>query len=152
MSQLFRMNGFEPYCPLTKSPRKWSDRQKMVDEPLFKGYVFVRLQKDQINKALSLTGVVRMVYWNGKPAIIKEEEIQTIRRFMNEHDVVYMEQYQIKPGMEVVIQQGLFTDQKGVVVNVKNNQVELLVPMLGVKLVAHFSKNNVRPSNRSFET
>ncbi len=39
---LLSEKGLEAYCPLNKVTRKWSDRMKTVEEPLFKSYVFVQ--------------------------------------------------------------------------------------------------------------
>jgi transcription antitermination factor NusG len=40
----------ESYCPLNKVRKKWSDRMKTVEEPLFKSYVFVRVNEEEQTK------------------------------------------------------------------------------------------------------
>src|SRR5436305_5342815 len=80
--------GIESYCPLNKVRRKWSDRIKTIEEPLFKSYVFVKVEEEERASIRMTSGVVNFVYWNGKPAIIKEKEIQTIRRFLDEYENV----------------------------------------------------------------
>jgi transcription antitermination factor NusG len=51
----------------------------MVDEPLFKSYVFVHVSEAEQSRVRMTNGVLNYVYWNGKPAIIKDAEIDTIR-------------------------------------------------------------------------
>jgi transcription antitermination factor NusG len=83
--KLLQEKGIESYCPLNKVHRKWSDRIKLIDEPLFKSYVFVKVNEDEKTAVRMTQGVVNFIYWLGKPAIIKEKEIVTIKKFLNDH-------------------------------------------------------------------
>src|ERR1700733_14584165 len=82
---LLKEKGFESYCPLNKVRRKWSDRIKVVEEPLFKSYVFVKIDEAARTEIRMTAGVINFVYWNSKPAVIKEKEIATIKRFLDEY-------------------------------------------------------------------
>ena len=88
VNYLLQGKGIESYCPLNKVRRKWSDRIKTIEEPLFKSYVFVKIDEEIRTNVRMTDGVINFVYWNGKPAVIKEREIQTIRRFLDEHENV----------------------------------------------------------------
>lgn len=145
VNQLFRQNGFETYCPLSKYRRKWSDRIKIVEEPLFKSYVFVRLTENEHARVRTIDGVVNFVYWCGKPAIVKEEEIVIIRKFLNEHQGAEIVQVQLKEGVKAVVQQGIFMNEEGLVVKVRHKTVELRLERLGVALIATLDRNNVLP-------
>ncbi len=59
---MLQEKGVESYCPLNKVQRKWSDRIKIVEEPLFKSYVFVRVCEDEKTPVRMLGGVVNFVY------------------------------------------------------------------------------------------
>src|ERR1700690_1183255 len=83
--------GIEHYCPLNKVVRQWSDRKKTVLEPIFKGYVFIRTPDEQKWGVRKIPGHLNFVYWLGKPAQIKEQEIITIKKFLNEFDNVIVE-------------------------------------------------------------
>ena len=63
--------GIEAYCPLNKVRRKWSDRMKTIEEPLFKSYVFVKVEDAGMTEVRFVDGVLNYVYWNGKPAIVR---------------------------------------------------------------------------------
>ena len=77
-----KANGFECFLPLHHSPRVWSDRVKLVDVPLFTSYVFVRCSITKIPTLIRIDGVVKVIYYNGKPAIIHQKEIDAIQQFL----------------------------------------------------------------------
>lgn len=130
--------GMESYCPLNTVLRRWSDRVKKVEEPLFKSYVFVHIREADKQMVLNTPGVVNFVYWLGKPAVIRDEEIGEIRRFLGEYEnveVVRLEQ-PIQPGARVRITSGLMMDQQAVALRVHNRTVEVLIESIGFKLRA----------------
>jgi len=140
---LLTQRGFEAYCPLNRVRKKWSDRVKWVEEPLFKSYVFVRIaENDQSNIRLT-NGVVNFVYWLGKPAVIKEREIATIRRFLNEYDEVQAAPFDIRENAKITIRKGAFMDQEATVMKVMNNKVQVIIESIGYSLVAVIDRSNV---------
>ena len=77
--------GIENYCPTTRVEKQWSDRKKIVNEPLFKGYVFIRInEKAKWDIKNSIHGIINYVYWLGKPAKVKQSEIDTIKMFLKD--------------------------------------------------------------------
>lgn len=74
--------GVETYLPLHKCPRKWSDRVKMVEMPLFSSYIFVHTTDEKLRTLIRVSGVARIVYYNGKPAVMRPKEIEAIREFV----------------------------------------------------------------------
>ncbi|MGB4773127.1 MAG: UpxY family transcription antiterminator [Chitinophagaceae bacterium] len=137
--------GIEAYCPLSKVRRKWSDRFKVVELPLFSSYVFVRIPETAVNKVRQYSGILNFVYWNGKPGIVKDEEILSIRKFLNEFKEVSAIQLDIKPKSKVIISQGAMMGKEAVVERVLHNIVELEIESLGYKLVAKVEKSNLFP-------
>src|SRR5215216_4012913 len=138
---LLVQKGIESYCPLNKVRRKWSDRIKTIDEPLFKSYVFVKVTDEQRTSVRMTNGVVNFVYWNGKPAIIKEKEIQAIKRFLDEFENVEVIRMQLKPGERVTVIAGPMMDQEGKVLEVKNKMVKVCIDSLGYMLVAYIDRS-----------
>lgn len=139
VSELLEKKGFEVYCPLNKVRRQWSDRKKTVHEPLFHSYVFVRTEPSEFLLLYRTAGVISLVYWLSKPAIVRDEEIQTIRRFMNDHDHVTLEKATVKVDDMVRISGGAFMDLEGQVVGQHGNKVKVYLPSLGYNLVAQVS-------------
>src|ERR1700743_815235 len=101
--ELFLNKGMEAYCPLNKVRKKWSDRMKWVEEPLFKSYVFVKVSEEEMSRVRMVVGVVNFVYWLGKPALVRDKEIESIRKFLYEYRDVRVEQLDLKEDAEVSI-------------------------------------------------
>lgn len=76
--------GIEGYLPLIPVLRQWSDRKKWVDEPLFRGYVFVHGDRVEQYRSVQAHGVVRMVRFQGKPVRVRDEEIDQIKRILRD--------------------------------------------------------------------
>lgn len=84
VEQKIKSEGVETYLPMHMRPRKWSDRIKMVEMPLFSSYIFVRTTDEKLRTLLRITGVSRIVYYNGSPAIVRASEIEAIRKFVEQ--------------------------------------------------------------------
>jgi transcription antitermination factor NusG len=135
--------GVECYCPLNKVHRKWSDRIKIVEEPLFKSYVFVRVNEEEKTPVRMVSGVVNFVYWQGKPAVIKDKEILAIRKFMNDYEDVEVKQLDIATDAIIVVKQGLLMGKKGTVKRVMRKKVEVLIESIGFSLTAYIDKSKI---------
>jgi transcription antitermination factor NusG len=137
--------GLVSYCPLNKVRKKWSDRVKLIEEPLFKSYVFVQVREEDQVQVRMVHGVLNFVYWNGKPAVVKEKEIETIRKFLNEYEDIEVKPMNLRTNQEVMVQRGLLMNRTGLIRRLKNNKVEVLIESLGYTLVASLEKNNIIP-------
>ena len=137
--------GMESYCPLNKVRKQWSDRIKLVEEPLFKSYVFVHVPEEEQTRVRMIDGVLNYVYWQGKPAVIKDREIEDIRRFLNEYQDVQLLSLDFQPESRVLIRSGVLMDKEAVVQRVLHQTVEVVIESLGYKLVAQIDKSNLVP-------
>jgi transcription antitermination factor NusG len=135
--------GVEHYCPVNKVVRQWSDRKKIVFEPIFKGYVFVKTMEDTKWDLRKIPGILNFVYWLGKPAQIKEQEIITIKKFLNEFDSVEVEKKGFVVNSPVRITQGVLMNYEGMVVEVFGNRAVVKIDSLDIQLSAHFDKKNL---------
>ena len=143
VNQLWTDKGVECYCPLNKVKRKWSDRTKTVEEPLFKSYVFVKVSEEERTKVRLTNGVVNFVYWNGKPAVVREKEIQTIKLFLDEHENVQVRPMDLTAQQRVLITSGTFMDRTATVLDVRKKEVKVSIDSLGYELVALIDKNKI---------
>ena len=139
--------GLEAYCPLNRVKKKWSDRMKWVEEPLFKSYVFVRVQEEELGRAREVKGVVNFVYWLGRPAIIKHKEIETIRKFLNEYEDVKAVPLDLRPDTKVTIKKGVLMDKKAKVIRALHKKVQVIIESIGYSLVAVVDQSNIALSN-----
>ena len=143
VNQLLADKGVERYCPLNKVRRKWSDRVKVVEEPLFKSYVFVKVNDEDRTEVRMTPGVINFVYWQGKPAVIKEKEINAIKRFLDEYENVEVKPIEVKVNERVKITTGPLMDQEGQVLEVKHKTATVAIDSLGYMLVASVEKSKL---------
>ncbi|MBL7743618.1 MAG: UpxY family transcription antiterminator [Chitinophagaceae bacterium] len=143
VNQLLLEKGFESYCPLNKVRRKWSDRMKVVEEPLFKSYVFVKVNEEDRTAVRMTPGVINFVYWEGKPAVIKEKEINAIKRFLNEYENVEVQPMNIEVHQRVKITTGPLMDQEGEVLSLQRKMVKVAIDSLGYVLVAYIDRTKL---------
>jgi len=143
VNHLLLQKGIESYCPLNKVRRKWSDRIKTIEEPLFKSYVFVRIADEERTPVRMTNGVVNFVYWNGKPAIIKEKEIQVIKRFLDEYENVEAVKIELSEGDRVQVIAGPMMEKEGKVLAVKNKVAKVCIDSLGYMLIAYIDKSKL---------
>ncbi|HMK25873.1 MAG TPA: UpxY family transcription antiterminator [Chitinophagaceae bacterium] len=143
VNQLLIEKGLESYCPLNKVRRKWSDRVKIVEEPLFKSYVFVKVSDDDRTAVRMTNGAINFVYWDGKPAVIKEKEIIAIKRFLNEYENVEAVPADLKINQRVRITNGTFMDQEGKVLDIRHKTARVAIDSLGYILVAYIDRTKL---------
>jgi transcription antitermination factor NusG len=145
---LLTERGIEAYCPLNRVRKKWSDRMKWVEEPLFKSYVFVRMADGEQSEVRMINGVVNFVYWLGKPAIIRDKEIEVIRKFLDEFDEVQAVPLDIQTDARVRIRRGALMDKEAKVVKVLKNKVQVIIESIGYSLVAIIDRSNIAVSGK----
>jgi len=69
----------DSFLPVYQSVRRWKDRRKEIEFPLFPGYVFVRIRETERLRVLQVSGVVQLVTFNGRPAPLDDNEIESLR-------------------------------------------------------------------------
>jgi len=75
--------GFEPFLPVHKVVRQWSDRKKKLEVPLFNSYIFVRDHESRIPDILQIPGISWSIRHNGRPATLRDEEVTLIKNFIS---------------------------------------------------------------------
>lgn len=124
--------GFEVFLPLIPRERQWHDRTKVVEFPLFPGYVFARFGTDRLYRILETPGVATVVGFEGELAPIADEEIENIRRFARAVAELGLEPepeplVRIERGQHVRITAGPLEDVEGVVVESRSGGERVLV-------------------------
>ena len=109
-----RKFGFEPYLPLQKVLRQWSDRKKKVEVPLFNSYIFVNDYEHRIRDILQIPGISWNIRHNGKPAVLRENELQMIQRFVSSGLFLEtMSAADLEPGDRVKVMDGPLRGAEG---------------------------------------
>ena len=121
----------EVYCPMVTQVKQWSDRKKKVETPLINSYVFVNIEDKNRNIVFEVPGVVRYLFWLGKPAIIQDQEIEALKASLK-GILSAVEVNGIQPGDSLTISKGPFQGKEGVVSQVDKNKIRLVLKELGV--------------------
>ena len=143
VADLLDAKGVEHYCPLNKVIKQWSDRKKVVLEPLFKSYVFVKVEEVKKWELLKIGGVLNYVNWLGKPAKIKETEIDTIRRFLKEFKTVEVVNDMLEVNARVKVKQGALMDYQGILMHISGNKASVRIESMGLQLITLVDKKNL---------
>jgi len=143
VAELLTKRQIENYCPLNLVVRQWSDRKKKVYEPLFSSYVFVHVSENQRSELKQVPGIINLLLWLNKPAVIRDKEIQAIREFLDEYKSVRLEKAAVNINDTVRILSGPLMDYKGDVVEIRSNTIKVILPSLGFLMTAEIQKSNV---------
>lgn len=102
--------GFNAYLPLVASVREWSDRKKKVYTPLISSYVFVNTHRDEVFDALQIQGTAGVLRYLGKPAVIRDHEIENLKILLTDFEQVSkLEGVHFEKGERVRVVKGPFT-------------------------------------------
>ncbi len=128
--QLKEMN-ISCFCPTVNIIKEYSDRKKKVLKPLLPSYVFVFIEEKKRDKVFSVFGIVRYMFWLGKPATVRESEIKLMQQYLNG---IYESASLTKftRGQLYKISQGVFSGRIGKVVESKKNKIKLELQSLGM--------------------
>lgn len=144
VDQLLKMQGIESYCPLKIVENQWADRKKKVCLPLFNSYVFVKISERERDKVRYTLGVLNYIYYLGKPAVIRDSEIENLKYMMETYnDVEVVNLRDIAVGDRVQIKNGLFHNQEGKVIKVQGNNVLMVFDHLECALVTKVPFTNL---------
>jgi transcription antitermination factor NusG len=121
----------EVFCPMTTEIRQWSDRKKKITVPLFRSYVFIRLKEKDRHKVFEVPGVVRYLYWLGKPAIVRDVEIETIQNWISEDKIEGFVVNQLSQGDRVHLSSGAFKNEEAIIEKMGAKRVRLILVKLG---------------------
>jgi transcription antitermination factor NusG len=139
---LLNLQGIESFCPLVKTKRKWADRMKTVELPLFNSYIFVKVNYQEHLKVLQTTGVINFVNYCGKPAVVPSEDIESIKILVIAHpDLEVVSINTVTKGVQVIINDGILFELNGEVLDVQGKHVLVLIKQLDCALIAKLKVN-----------
>jgi len=141
--------GYEQFMPSYKIERRWSDRMKEIEQFLFPGYVFCRLNPDNRLPVLSAPGVVGLVGCGRVPTPIPDQEIERIRT-MIQSGLLVMPWPFLELGQTVLIEQGPLAGVEGILEEVKGKcRLIVSINLLRRSVGAEVDRNWVRPVKAS---
>lgn len=142
-AQALEWKGWETFLPLYRSRRRWSDRIKELELPLFAGYVFCRFAAPDKGRVLSTPSVVSVVGFAGRPAVVPDEEIEAVRLMTGSGLAVGPWPY-LRVGQRVRIEAGPLHGLEGILIQVKDAwRVVVSVELLQRSVAAEVDRDSV---------
>lgn len=144
-ADVLMQHGVESWCPVQKKERQWSDRKKIIEEPLFRSYVFVKISQTERVKVQETNGVVNFLYFEKKPAIIRDNEIDAIKKYlgMANSSIKIVNLANIPPQTKVAINQGLFMGQRGEVIKASKKTVFVQLESMNLMMIVEFKVEEI---------
>ena len=144
-------NGFQAYLPLVTQVKKWSDRKKKVEEPLFKSYVFVYSNEKEYIPILNVYGVVRFVSFERKAVVVPENQILAIKKFVSDYEkgeeYKLMNNMDLKEGQMVRIISGPCKGLTGRLETICNKRhLIVFIDVVGQYIPVHLPRAKVEPA------
>ncbi len=146
--------GLEHFLPLVPQLRYWKDRKKIVNMPIFPGYVFVNIKISEKIRVLRANGVVRFIEFNGSPSPIPDAQIEDVRQLLKYPDRVETASY-FNCGDSVEITAGPFSGISGKIIHSRGKQrllvgIEIIHQAISVEIDSAWLKHS-KPSSDSLE-
>ena len=123
--------GIISYCPTVKLIKQYSDRKKKIEKPLISSYVMIYIEESKRNVVFIISGVIRYLFWLGKPAVIRESEINLMKQHL---DGIYgaVSLNSLTKGQLYKISEGPLAGNTGKVIETQKNKIKLELESLGM--------------------
>jgi len=126
-----RLNNFgiEAYCPVKQEVKQWSDRKKKILVPVLPSMVLVNIDEKDRNKVFNIPGVVRYMFWLNKHAIVKNNEVDSLKNLLTQNNIVSQETMALKVGENIDVIG--FENQSGIIKKISTNKIWVVLKDLG---------------------
>lgn len=136
------------YCPIVRTESQWADRKKMVDLPLFSSYVFVQPQPTQHNRILQVPGVINYLTFCGKPATVKNDEIERIQLVLKTYNnIESIPLSDLNVGDTVMVKHGPLLNHRGEVKQIQGRKVVMVIQHMNCALTVKIDQKHVVSSH-----
>jgi len=140
--------NIEAYCPILKERRQWSDRKRWVEFPLFRSYVFIKIELKNSLYILQTMGVHHIIKFQGNISTIPDGIIQNIKSMIDGGFTVEQVEYFVK-GDEVKVVDGPLKGMEGIVVKIKNeNKLVLKVAAIHQAIAVQIHPGYLKPKKK----
>lgn len=151
VSHLLTKRKIENFCPQNNKKFQSFWRTKVLQEPLFVSYVFVRTTEfDVVILSKQINGVVSLLYKGATPAIINDEEINSIKKFTNSHEEIRLEKLYLNLKTDENNLDEVMYRIDGKILMIKNRLYKVNLPSLGFTMVAKMKDESIIGREMSF--
>jgi transcription antitermination factor NusG len=122
--------GINAYCPTRTEIKYWSDRKKRIYVPVLPSMVLVNIEDNEINSVFESSGVVRYMFWLGKRAIVRQSEIDILKKYLNgSYNFINSELSDFKVGDNFSLSS--FNNEKGIINRISKNNIWIYLKSIG---------------------
>ena len=122
--------GINAYCPTRSEIRFWSDRKKRIQIPVLPSMVLVNIDTKDINRVFESPGVIRYMFWLGKRAIVRQEEVDILKKYLKgDYNFINTKLSNIKVGENFSLSS--FNNEGGIVNRISNNNIWIYLKSIG---------------------
>ncbi|MDC1371404.1 UpxY family transcription antiterminator [Flavobacteriaceae bacterium] len=121
--------GIEAYCPVKQKVKQWSDRKKKILIPVLPSMVLVNINEKERNKVFDIPGIVRYMFWLKKHAIVKNNEVDSLKKILTQNNIVSQDTLALKVGERIDVPG--FEYQSAIIKKISTNQIWVILKNLG---------------------
>jgi transcription antitermination factor NusG len=152
VAALLSKKKIENYCPLNRTTSIKGFKKKILFEPLFPSFVFVRISDAEMGTVRQISSVINFIYWLGTPAVVKDAEIENVKLFTDQYSNISLEKINVNNNgiVRFISEPHIDINANSIMVSVKSN-FKLLLPSLGYLMVAEIEKSTSDSFGFEFE-
>ena len=140
-----RQRGYAEFLPTYKVTRRWSDRVKQIEKPLFPGYVFCSFDPSLRLRVLTTPGVLHVVGIGREPVPVDQSEIEAVWRMLQSGLAVHPSP-RLEVGQRVVVERGPLAGIQGTVTQIKGDcRLVVSISLLQRSIAAEIEREWVHP-------
>lgn len=137
--------GVEVFLPLQKTYRIWSDRKKLIEVPLLSSYVFVKVSPKELLRVYQVSGIVRIVTFEGQPAAIPQNQIDNLRLLIDSNTEIEVTSEKYEKGDNVEVVRGALAGLTGELIKTGNHsRVVVRIDTLDQNLIVNIPMTFLR--------
>jgi transcription antitermination factor NusG len=138
--------GYQEFLPLYRKNSRWSDRDKVVQVPLFPGYIFSHFNSRHRVYIVTIPGVLHIVGTGNIPTPVPEHELEAIKRFLASGLTMTLHPF-LQVGQRVVVERGSLRDLEGILLDVKGeSRLIISVTLLQRSVAVQIPRDWVKPT------
>jgi len=134
LAQRLTQMGYEVYCPTQRIKKRWSDRWKWTEQPLFTSHLFIQIDPKRRDAIYFVPGFVRFLFWLKRPAQVRPQEIDTLKRWLNDFTPEAIQVEHFIPGQSLRIQSGPFQRHDAELIEQRGESMVLHLPSIQLQI------------------
>jgi len=148
-NRLLQEKDIITFLPLIKRLKQWSDRKKMVEEPLIRSYLFVYVSEREYFNVLNTPHVSRFITFEGRAVSIPENQIHVIKKLLSTDLEVDVTSEQLEEGDTIRVAKGPLLGMEGKLIKYKQKKrVMVKLEQIGKSLIVNLPLAFLEPSSQ----